>query len=85
MTRKDGDPICPIANVRYLYQPGELEGGKKRVTDRVWSVDIHKIDYNIVTQGIGAYYLKAPAPKRGSVKEELLIVSADTSDRMHMS
>ena len=85
MTRKAGDPICPTANVRYLYQLGELEGGKKRATDPIWSVDIHKIDYNIVTQGIRVYYLKAPAPKRGFVKEELLIVPADTSSRMHTS
>ena len=85
MTRKAGDPICPTANVRYLYQPEELEGGKKRTTDPIWSVDIHKIDYNVVTQGIRVYYLKAPAPKRGFVKEELLIVPADTNTRMHMS
>ena len=62
-----------------MYQPGELEGGKKRATDPIWSVDIHKIDYNIVTQGIRVYYLKAPAPKRGFAKEELLIVPADTN------
>ena len=61
--------------MRYLYQPGELEGGgKRRATDPIWSLDIHKIDYHIVTQGIRVYYLKAPAPKRGFVKEELLIV-----------
>ena len=85
VTRKAGDAICPTANVRYLYQPGELEDGKKRATDPIWSVDIHKIDYNIVTQGIRVYYLNAPAPKRGFVKEELLIVPADTNTRMHMS
>ena len=85
VTRKAGDPICPTANVRYLYQPGELEGGKKRATDPLWSGDIHKIDNNIVTQGIRVYYLKALARKGGFVKEELLIVPADTSSRMHMS
>ena len=71
--------------MRYLYQPGELEGGKKRATDPMWSVDIRKIDYLIVTQGVRVYYLKAPAPKRGFVKEKLLIVPGDTSSRMHMS
>ena len=86
VTRKADPPICPYANVRYLYQPGELEGGKRRATDPVWSVDIHKIGYNIVTQGIRVYYLKPPAPKRGFVKEELLIVPADTvSSHKHMS
>ena len=43
--------------MRYLYQPGELEGGKKQGMDPIWSVDIHKIDYNIVTQGIRVYSL----------------------------
>ena len=85
VTRKAGAPICPTANVRYLYQPGELEGGKKRALDQIWSVGIHKIDYHIVTQDIRVYYLKAPAPKRGFVKEELLIVPGNTSSRMHMS
>lgn len=83
ITRKVDAEICPYANVRYLYQPGELEGGgKRRATDPVWSVDIHKIDYHIITQGIRVYYLKSPAPKRGFVKEELLIVPADTHTRM---
>ena len=77
-TTKVEKEICPQANVRYLYQPGELEGGKKRATDPIWSVDIHKIDYHIITQGIRVYYLKSPAPQRGFVKEELLIVPADT-------
>ena len=42
MTRKAGAPICPTANVRYLYQQGELEGGIKRATDPIWSVDYTK-------------------------------------------
>ena len=33
-------------------------------------------------QGIRFYYLKAPAPKRGFVNEELLIVLADTHTHM---
>ena len=82
-TRKADAPICPTASVRYLYQPGEQEGGsRRRATDLIWSVDIHKIDYHIITQGIRVYYLKLPAPQRGFVKEELLIVPADTHTRM---
>lgn len=87
VTRKVDAPICPFANIRYLYQPGELEGGgKRRATDPIWSVNVHQIDYHIITQGIRVYYLKAPAPKRGFVKQELLIVPADTKhSHMHMS
>ena len=35
--------------VRYLYEPGELEGyqykgeRRKRSTDRIWSMDVYKI------------------------------------------
>ena len=61
-----------------MYQPGEFEGGKGRATDPVWYVDVYEIDYNIVTQGIRVYYLKKPAPQREFVKEEVLIVPADT-------
>ena len=32
----------------------------------------------LLHKAIRVYYLKAPAPKRGFVKEELLIVPADT-------
>ena len=82
-TRKVDAPICPTASVRYLYQSGEQEGGsRRRATDPIWSVDIHTIDYHIITQGIRVYYLKPPAPQRGFVKEELLIVPADTHTHM---
>ena len=28
--------------VRYLYQPGELEGGRRRATDPVWSLGVYR-------------------------------------------
>ena len=75
--------VCPNACVRYLYQPGEQEGGgRRRATDPIWSVTIHSISHNIVLQGIRVYYLNAPAPNRGFVREELLIVPPDTQTRM---
>ena len=63
-TRKLDNPICPRVNVRYLYQPGEYEGGKSRATDPKWSVDIHKTDYYIIAQGIRVYYLKSSQHQR---------------------
>ena len=82
VTRKVNALICPFANVRYLYQTGKFEGGGNRwATDPIWSIDIHKIDYSIVTQGIPVYYLKSPAQN-----EELLIVPGDTvNSHMRMS
>jgi len=31
-------------NVRYLYQPGELEGEAKRATHPIWSLKVHKLE-----------------------------------------
>ena len=36
--------IPPLINVRYLYQPGELEGGTKRATDPIWSLKVFQIE-----------------------------------------
>ena len=68
--------------VRYLYQPGELEGGeRRRATDPIWSLDFYEIRQGIKSNPI-VYYLhhgtNSPAPKRGFVREELLVVPDDT-------
>ena len=68
--------------VRYLYQPGELEGGeRRRATDPIWSLDFYEIRQVFKSNPI-VYYLhdsnSSPAPKRGFVREELLVVPDDT-------
>ena len=80
--RPAGKPICPDAALRYLYQPGEQEGDQRRATDSIRIVSIYKISHHIVLQGIRVYYLMPPAPQKGFVTEELLIVPADTQTRM---
>ena len=35
-------------NVRYLYQPGELECGTKRATDPIWSLKLHKLERAVI-------------------------------------
>ena len=71
--------------VRYLYQPGELEGGeRRRATDPIWSLDFYEIRQVFKTNKNSpiVYYLhdsnSSPAPKRGFVREELLVVPLDT-------
>jgi transposase InsO family protein len=80
--------------VRYLYQPGELEGGRRRATDPVWSLTIHTVRNVLRQPGQPAlYYLNegaadvlsafrhegaTPAPARGFVREELLIIPLET-------
>ena len=35
--------LPPQAHVRYLYYPGELEGGGRRATDPIWSLKVYTI------------------------------------------
>ena len=63
--------------VRYLYEPGELEGRiysgerRKRSTDPIWSEDVYKIKNRYIQkQQPTLYYLDA-GPKRSFVSEEL--------------
>ena len=35
--------LPPLINVRYLFQPGELEGGTKRATDPIWSLKVYQV------------------------------------------
>ena len=67
--------------MRYLYAPGELEGGgeRRRATDRNWSLETYTIDSVVKTPGDPIlYYLSVGAPKRGFVRQELMIVPEGT-------
>ena len=35
--------------VRYLYQPGELEGGHRRATDPVWSLELYWLGRSVTS------------------------------------
>ena len=64
--------------VRYLYQPGELEGGRRRATDPVWSLEVYRIGRSVTKPDEPVLYYLLDGPKRGFVREELLIVPPDT-------
>ena len=69
----------PGIKVRY---PGELEGGEcRRATDPIWSLDTYEISQVIGEDPI-VYYLhdatNSRAPKRGFVREELVVVPLNT-------
>ena len=63
--------------VRYLYEPGELEGyqykgeRRKRSTDPIWSVDVYKIKDRYVQKHQPTLYYLDSGPKRSFVLEEL--------------
>jgi len=41
----ESEKILPsLVQVRYLYQPGEPEGGAKRATDPIWSLNVYSIE-----------------------------------------
>lgn len=65
-------------NVRFLYQPGELEGGRRRATDPVWSIRVHKISHAVTRPDTPVMYYLSGGPARSFVREELLVVPFDT-------
>ena len=38
----DEKKLPSLINVKYLYQPGQLEGGTKRATDPIWSLKVYQ-------------------------------------------
>ncbi len=79
-TLKNEIQIPNNVKLRYLYAPGELEGGeRRRSTDPLWSRETYTVDSVVRTPGDPIlYYLSEGAPKRGFVRQELLIVPNDT-------
>ena len=66
-------------DVRYLYQPGELEGGqRRRATDAIWSLRIYRLARAVTKSGAPIVYYLEGGPPRGFVREELLVVPPDT-------
>ena len=67
-----------FVNMRYLYQPGELEGGVKRATDPIWSLKVHSIERSVTKPNEPVLYYLRDGPKRGFVREELLVIPPNT-------
>ena len=70
--------LPPLVNVRYLYQPGELEGGVKRATDPIWSLKVYNLERSFAKPNQPVLYYLSDGPKRGFVREELLVVPPNT-------
>ena len=70
--------LPPLVNVRYLYQPGELEGGGRRATDPIWSLKVYNIEKVVTKPKEPIMYYLFDGPKRGFVREELMVVPPDT-------
>ena len=70
--------LPPLIHVRYFYQPGELEGGTKRATDPIWSLKVYQVVKNMTKPNEPVVYYLSDGPKRGFVREELLVVPPNT-------
>ena len=70
--------LPPRVNVRYLYQPGEMEGGGRRATDPIWSLKVYNIEKVVTKPKEPVTYYLFDGPKRGFVREELMVVPQDT-------
>ena len=64
--------------VRYVYQPGELEGGCWRATDPVWSLSVYRLGRSVTKPGSPVLYYLLDGPQRGFVQEEVLVVPSNT-------
>ncbi|CAB5359759.1 unnamed protein product [Rhizophagus irregularis] len=63
-------------NVRYLLEPGELEGGqKRRGTDMNWSPEVYNIGEVRLQKNQPVLYKLLDGPERRFVREELLLVN----------
>ena len=64
---------------RYLYQPGELEGGdRRRATDKIWSRNTFRLDRIVENLGQRVLYYLTDGPKRAFVREELMQIPEGT-------
>ena len=70
--------LPPQAHVRYLYYPGELEGGGRRATDPIWSLKVYNIQKVVTQPETPAVYHLFDGPKCGFVREELMVVPPGT-------
>ena len=65
-------------SVRYLYQPGELEGGRRRATDPIWSLKVYEIEKIMIKPNAPVIYYLFDGPKHWFVRGELLVVPPNT-------
>ena len=71
--------LSPFSKVRYLFAPGEYEGGeRRRAADPVWSLEIFELSHSKVSPDQPVMYYLSDGPKRSFVREELQVVPEDT-------
>ncbi|CAJ0885464.1 17595_t:CDS:2 [Entrophospora sp. SA101] len=66
-------------SVLYLLEPGELEFGKRRITDMNWSTKVYRIKESLIQKNQPVLYWlmdeNGDGPERSFVREQLLLVN----------
>ena len=70
--------LSPGVSLRYLYYPGELEGGGRRATDPIWSLKVYNVHKVVTKPDEPVVYYLYDGPNRGFVREELMVVPPGT-------
>ena len=60
--------------VRYRNQPDELEGGRRRATDSVWSLQVYLLGHSVTKPDEPVLNYLLDGSPRGFVREELLVL-----------
>ena len=71
--------LPPGVKVRYLYVPGEGEGGeRRRATDPIRSLEIYDLSRSAVSAEQPVLYYLSGGPRQSFVREELQVVPSNT-------
>ena len=73
-TGYDESTLPSHTEVRYLLEPGDLEGGRRRTTDCNWSPEVFTIDSYLIKENQPVLYKLYNGPERSFVMEELQVV-----------
>ena len=64
--------------MRYLYSPGEGEGGERlHATYPIWSLEIYDLSCSVVSAEQPVLYYLSGGPRRSFIREELQVVPSD--------
>ena len=66
--------LPPRVAVRYLYQPGALEGGSRRATDPIWSLKVYNIE-RVVTNRSSSLEKKCGIRRMEVDKDSSILIS----------
>jgi len=77
---RESEKLLPsLVQIRYLYQPGELEGGTKRATDPIRSLKVYNIERSLIEPNQPVLYYLHDGPNSGFVRKELMVVPPNTT------